>query len=59
MLFPDSGLVIRAVDDTWYYIYSSEESNALLLSKLFPTKSRKTRAEDFKPFVLSGDETRG
>jgi hypothetical protein len=45
-LFEDAEAVIRAVDDTWFYVYSPDEMDALTLARVFAAEFRKTRNED-------------
>jgi hypothetical protein len=37
-LFAEAAFIIRAVDDTFFYVYSPDEGDALHLSVLFPVK---------------------
>jgi hypothetical protein len=50
-LFAHAELVIRAVDDTYFYVYSAHQDDAYRLSKLFPVEfQRKGKNAIVHPF---------
>jgi hypothetical protein len=44
-LFAKAHVTIRAVDDTYFYVYSPIADDATLLSKVFPLESNRTSKE--------------